>query len=192
VVVVTTREKGETENGWYETKILKISRAVCPTRSCTANDVTVRFTVLLATKSTWDFTATSLAVQLRVGQTTPADQKSFHPYLQARKWALVVVSVFHASLGKASGLVASLPLFQAFLVFEQVSAFTVAPSRGGFPTVLARNPLSCRLYVSLGIVATFENFVATGAAVASTLLLDGPSSCARCFDQDTRGRKAGR
>lgn len=68
---------------------------------------------------------------------------------------------------------------------------TVAPSRGGFPAILALNPLSCRSYVPLGVVLTFEKIVTVGAAVPSGLLLDSLPSCARCFDQDARGRKAG-
>lgn len=177
---------------------LELSGVVCPTRSCTASDVTVRFTLISYTASD----KAHLGPHCNVASSTasgraedPDDHNSFHPCSCAREWAsvaaLVVVSVLHASNVKASGLATNLPLFPTILVLAQVASFAFLPSRGRFPAILARNALPCSSYVPFGIVAAFEMFVAAGAAVTPVVLLERHSSCARSLDQDTRVTKVG-
>ena len=106
----------------------------------------------------------------------------------SREWAFVltlIVSILHAAFIKASGLVAGVPNLPTILVFKQVAALTVAPSRGRLPTILARNPHSRRVDVAFGIVTPVEKIVADGATKSPTLLLYGFSSCTRRSDQQT-------
>jgi len=104
-----------------------------------------------------------------------------------RSGALVValiVGVFHGAFDEESGLATGLPDLQTILVFEQVAALAVTPSRGWFPTVPAQDLHACRAHVAHRVITASENPVAGGADPTAVLLLDRFSSSAWCIDQD--------
>jgi hypothetical protein len=90
----------------------------------------------------------------------------------------------------------SLPDLPTGLVVSQVAAHIIAPPRGWFPAIPARNLHTCRADVALGVFPAFERSVTAGTDVSAALLLDRHSSGAWCFDQDaccggTGGRRKG-
>ena len=111
--------------------------------------------------------------------------------------ALVVVGIHPAAVGEASGLVISLPDFQASLVVTQVAAHTVASPRGYFPAILAQNLHACGVDVALDAVTAFEGFITDRTGVSAALLLDRFPPGAWRFGQDAccgvggRRRKGG-
>ena len=103
----------------------------------------------------------------------------------------LVVGILHAAVGEVSGLTTSLPNLPTSLVVAQVAAHIIAPPRGCFPAILARNLHACRVDVTLGVVTAFEWSVTAGTDVSAALLLDRFSSGAWRFDQDACCEGAG-
>lgn len=97
----------------------------------------------------------------------------------------LVVGIFHAAYGEASGLVASLPYFQTLPVTTQMAKFTVRPPRRGLIAILAGNRHACScIHVTFSIQVMFERFLTAGTTVSAALLFDWPSSSTRPFDKD--------